>query len=224
MKTIFSIGLLSIVLTLNVVCQNKVVSGKVTAINKYPVKNMEIVAKKAGTIVNTNSLGQYSIVCNENDKLIFNVPGFRQIKKSVKGKDSLNINLHLNESEQNTIINNGYGYVDARDLTTAISSYDVASDKSAVARDIYTLITSKFSSVRFQNGNLYIRGAEIRTINSDTPALYVVNGMIVNDISYISPADVESIEILKDSSAAIYGSRAAGGVVLITLKRGEREK
>ena len=202
--------------------QTKVVKGLVTAFDKYPVKNMKVVAQKAGSIVNTDSLGHFTIVCTKNDKLLFEVPGFKTRRKSVKGKDFIKVTLSLNENERDVLLKDGYGYIDARDLTTSLSNYNVAKDPSATYRDIYSLIQSRFSSVQVRNGKFYIRGGDMRSVNSDTPALLVVDGVIVNDISSINPNDVATVDLLKDSSAAIYGARGAGGVIVISLKRGNK--
>ena len=84
--------------------------------------------------------------------------------------------------------------------------------------DIFDLIRGQFPGVSVANDEVIIRGAS--SINMSSEALYVVDGIITNDISWISPGDVKTIDIIKDSQASFYGSRGANGVVVIELRRG----
>lgn len=115
----------------------------------------------------------------------------------------------------------GYGETSQEALSYAISSVDMEeADKSGYIT-IYDYLEGRVPGVKVvKNGattaSVYIRG--INSVNSSTEPLFVVDGVMVNDISYINPRDVKSVTVLKDASASIYGVRGGNGVILIKLK------
>ncbi len=109
----------------------------------------------------------------------------------------------------------GYGTVRKRDMTTQVGYIDGQSYANASYTDIYELIKGKVPGVQVTGNKILIRG--INSINSDTGPLFVVDGIVVSSIDNIPPQQVKSITVLKGSDASIYGSRGAGGVILITL-------
>ena len=113
--------------------------------------------------------------------------------------------------------NLGYGLqVTDENKTQAVGHVDFEKQNETY-RDIYSYLQGKVAGVVVQGGKVYIRG--INSINSGTDPLFVVDGIAVEDISWINPHDVKSIDVLKDSSAtSMYGVRGANGVILITTK------
>lgn len=111
----------------------------------------------------------------------------------------------------------GYGVeVTDGNKVQAVGHVDVENQKETY-KDIYNYIQGKVAGVVVQGGKVYIRG--INSINSGTDPLFVVDGTAVEDISWINPHDVKSIDVLKDSSAtSLYGVRGANGVIVITTK------
>lgn len=115
----------------------------------------------------------------------------------------------------------GYGETSQEALSYAISSVDMEeADKSGYIT-IYDYLEGRVPGVKVvKNGattaSVYIRG--INSVNSSTEPLFVVDGIMVNDISYLNPRDVKSVTVLKDASASIYGVRGGNGVILIKLK------
>lgn len=114
----------------------------------------------------------------------------------------------------------GYGETSQEALSYAISSVDMEEDKSGYIT-IYDYLEGRVPGVKVvKNGattaSVYIRG--INSVNSSTEPLFVVDGIMVNDISYLNPRDVKSVTVLKDASASIYGVRGGNGVILIKLK------
>jgi len=115
----------------------------------------------------------------------------------------------------------GYGETSQEALSYAISSVDMEeADKSGYIT-IYDYLEGRVPGVKVvKNGattaSVYIRG--INSVNSSTEPLFVVDGIMVNDISYINPRDVKSVTVLKDASASIYGVRGGNGAILIKLK------
>jgi TonB-dependent starch-binding outer membrane protein SusC len=113
-------------------------------------------------------------------------------------------------------VNTGYNYVRKKDLTTHIGSVDGRNRKYSSYSNIFDMIQREFTGVRVSNGSVIIHDA--RNMQGFVPALYVVDGVYVSDISGISPSMVESIQVLKGTSATIYGSRGYGGAVVINTK------
>lgn len=114
----------------------------------------------------------------------------------------------------------GYGETSQEALSYAISSVDMEEDKSGYIT-IYDYLEGRVPGVKVvKNGattaSVYIRG--INSVNSSTEPLFVVDGIMVNDISYLNPRDVKSVTVLKDASASIYGVRGGNGAILIKLK------
>lgn len=121
-----------------------------------------------------------------------------------------------NSARQKTY-NLGYGVeVTDENKVQAVGHLDVEK-QNEVYRDIYSYLQGRVAGVIVQNGKVYIRG--ISSINSGTDPLFIVDGIAVEDISWINPHDVKTIDVLKDSSAtSMYGVRGANGVIIITTK------
>lgn len=122
---------------------------------------------------------------------------------------------------ENDSVNVGYGYVRKKDLTTSVSRLSVSHNEISSYTHIAEYLAGRvpgLSVTKTGSGYRYlIRG--VNTINASNDPLFVVDGMEVMDIDYLNPRDVQSVEVLKDASASIYGTRGACGVILITTKR-----
>jgi len=189
MKQIITV-LTGIFLSSFVLAQNKVVYGKLTTFNTYPVQNIEVTAKKAKTTVTSDSLGQFSIVCFENDVI--------RIKKRLNQIQTLCLLTCF--------------------LLTPNRTGNWQSDMViSIKRISFDLIKGRFSGVTVSGNNVYIRGSG--SFVGPTRALYILNGIETSSIDWISPCEIKSIDILKDSNAAIYGTRGANGVVLINTNK-----
>lgn len=198
--------------------QTRVVHGSLTAFNTYSVQNVEIIAKKAGSRIVSDSLGQFDIVCRENDIIKVKSKAFNPVTKKIGPEtDSLSINLIFVDTRRNREYAVGYGYLAERDLTYAVSNMQQENNEFCVYANIYELIRGRFAGVTISNNAVFIRGPN--SMNSSSEALYVLDGVIVPDIDWITPCSIKSISVMKDGGSAIYGSRGANGVVLIeTIK------
>ena len=138
----------------------------------------------------------------------------RRIERAVR--DS----LRMLEFEQDSV-NIGYGYIRKKSLTTSVSGVEVKDQEIATYSDIGEYLMGRVPGlVVTRNGSSYkytIRG--INSINSGTDPLFIVDGSAVDDISFLNPRDVKSVQVLKDASASIYGTRGACGVILITTRK-----
>lgn len=142
----------------------------------------------------------------------------REIRKiEIAVRDSLN-----RVAAEEELIDVGYGKVKRKHLTTAVSKVDIAEKAVSGYTDIGQFLMARVPGLtvtKTGNGYKYVIRS-VNTIYGNTDPLFVVDGMTVDDISYLNPNDVDHVEILKDaSSAAIYGTQGGNGVILITTKK-----
>lgn len=207
--------------------QEKNVRGVVVDPNDVPVTGANVSVKGTTTGTITDADGNFSID-NVSPSAILVVSYIGYMTREIHVGQQQSFRIVLNEDQQalDEVIVIGYGTMKKSDVTGAIAS--VANDK--IARQPVSNVSSALQglatgiSVTSNSGSpgsastIRIRG--VGTVNDAEP-LYVVDGMPVTDINYLSAADIQSMEILKDASAsAIYGSRGANGVILITTKKG----
>ena len=200
--------------------QTRAVHGTLTAFGQYPVENIKVTSKKGKAATLSDSLGQFDLVCLEEDVIQIRPKTFKKVDRKVGPEtDSVSIDLEFINTQKNRDIAVGYGYVKESDLTAAISQLEQKNDEFCHYKDIYGVIVGRFAGVTVENGEVIIRGRQ--TFYGSGEALYVVDGIVVNSINWIVPCDIKTINIIKDGSAAIYGSRGANGVVIIETKRAE---
>lgn len=200
--------------------QNKVVHGKLTVYNTYPVKNVEVTAKKSKATITTDSLGEFSIVCFEKDVIQIKPKTFKAVNKKVgPGTDSLIINLLFIDSKANREKAVGYGYLNEDDLLYAVAHLEDENNDFCSYANIFDLLRGQFSGVTVSSNQVYVRGGNNSFTAGATHALYVVDGQTTSSIDWIQPCQVKTIDVLKDSNAAIYGTRGGNGVVVITLRK-----
>lgn len=203
--------------------QTKVVTGEFTAYNRYPIKNLKVYSKKGSASTMTDSLGHFALVCKTKDVIKVESEVFSPISIRV-GKDVTDVgrkNLIFIDNPRNRELATGYGYINENDLTFAMSHLDYENNDFCNYNSVYDLFAGRFAGVTVQTvggkTGVYIRG--INSINLSSEALYVVDNIPMENIDYILPCEVKSIDIIKDGAAAIYGARGANGVVIIETKR-----
>ncbi|MVM30944.1 SusC/RagA family TonB-linked outer membrane protein [Spirosoma sp. HMF4905] len=206
------------------------ITGKVTGEKEEPLPGVSVVLKGTTQGTTTDANGKFSLDVAEGAVLIFSFIGYQTTEVAVNGRSSLSIQLQPDQKTLDEVVVVGYGTQRKSDLTGAISS--VSAKDLAKATPINTtdalqgraagVMVSTNSGSPGSEGTIRIRG--IGTVNNNDP-LYVVDGMFVNSINFLSPSDIARLEVLKDASAtAIYGSRGANGVVLITTHKGASGK
>lgn len=213
----------------NVPQKQKKISGVVTDAGGVPVIGANVIEKGMaanGTITDID--GNFKLDVAENSTLLISYIGYNSQEVSVSGRNSITIKLQEDTKALDEVVVIGYGTVKKSHLTGAVSSVSGKDLQANVARSASAALQGRIpgvtvSSPSGQPGegmNINIRG--ISSLSSTTP-LYVIDG-VYGDINMVDPSDIQSIEVLKDASAAaIYGSRAANGVVLITTKGGKLE-
>lgn len=214
--------LVSLAFSLSAMGQIKTVVGKVTALDSIPLIGAEIKVKSTDASVFTDSVGYFRLQCNMNDKLKVTADGF--LAQNVKITDKIRVvvvNLKPKAGQKSRQYEIGYGYVSEADKTSAVANLNENETDFTRYKDMYDLIRSNFSGVQIQNGEILIRSAS--SFNSGSAALIVVDGVISDSdiLRVINPINVKSVNIIKDGSTAVYGSRGANGVVIIETKKGK---
>ncbi|MDP2338129.1 MAG: TonB-dependent receptor [Bacteroidota bacterium] len=209
--------------------QQKSVSGKVTDSSDAGLPGVSVVVKGTtfGSITDTN--GNYSISnLQENSSLQFSFIGMKTLTIVVGNNVTINVILEEETIGIDEVVAIGYGTVKKKDLTTAVSTVKMDDTEKKSMANLTQAIQGKVAGVSIiqasgkPNGNFSIQIRGATSISSSNNPLYVVDGMPTDDIQFINPSDIESMQILKDaSSCAIYGARAANGVILISTKRGQ---
>ncbi len=204
---------------------NKVVYGQTLTLNDLPVSGITITAKKAKSSTVSDSLGNFVIVCNDNDHLKFNAKVFRNktVKINAKTPDTLRVSLNFENTEKNVDVAIGYGYIQEKYRTQAVE-YSKGNIDYCSYSNIYDILRNHFPTLQvLRDGCVIIRGPS--SMYASNCALYIVDGIKTDDIDYITPCQVKEISVLKDASAAaIYGCESANGVILINLKKGDNSK
>jgi len=202
------------------------VTGIVTDSQGQVLPGVNVYEKKTKKGVVTDANGRYSITVQDNATLMFSYVGFTTKEVSVGNRTIMNITLASESNDLNDVVVIGYQKIRKSDVTGAISSVKAAELNltsptvgQALVGKVAGVQVSQTSGAPYSGTKIRVRG--IGSINASSDPLYVIDGYPSGNNVSINPEDIESIDILKDAaSAAIYGSRASGGVVMITTKRG----
>jgi len=190
-----------------------------------------IIIKNTSNGASTNIDGLFKLQnVSSSDTLVITYLGYQTLEITVENKSYFTINLQSKTSELDEVVVVGYGRQKKREITGAISRVTDKTIKEIPILTVEQALQGRTAGVQVTNQSgqpgdeptVRIRG--IGTTGNATP-LYIVDGMAVSGIDYLNPGDIESMDVLKDAStAAIYGARAANGVVLITTKSGKAGK
>lgn len=212
--------------------QDLVITGTVSdATGPLPGVNV-MVKGQAGVGAVTDFDGNYSIeVSDENAILAFSYIGFETQEVPVNGNNIINVTLEASASNLSEVVVLGYTSRKRGELTGSVSTVDSETMENTANKDLEKslagrvpgLIVSDRGGYPGSTGdvNLLIRGKS--TLGNNSP-LILIDGITAGSFSHLSPQDIESVSVLKDGAAAIYGARAANGVILITTKRGKQGK
>ncbi|MDF1574781.1 MAG: TonB-dependent receptor plug domain-containing protein [Bacteroidales bacterium] len=199
--------------------QTRALQGKLTAYNSFPVMNVEVSSKKAKATTMSDSLGNFSIVCQEKDVIMIKPKGFQPVNEKVSADtDTLKINLIFIDTKKNRELAVNSGYMTETNLNYAVANLQEENNDYCKYSDILSLLRALGSGITVSNGGVItIRGGNTSFSGMDQ-ALIVVDGQPTTSIDWIQPCNVRSVNVLKGSDAAIYGSRAGNGVVVITTR------
>ncbi len=213
--------------------QQKSVSGKVTDENGEPLPGVTVLIKGTTNGTVTNFDGEYTLAnIPEDATLHFSFVGMKSQEVVVGSQTTVDVTLVVEAIGIEEVVAIGYGTVKKSDLTGSVGSIKAEDIEVQRVARIDQALQGRISGVQVTSASgapgsgvsIRIRGGN--SIQSSNEPLFVVDGFIGGgDLNSINPSDIESLEILKDASAtAIYGSRGANGVVLITTKRGNKAK
>ncbi|WP_346319955.1 TonB-dependent receptor [Chitinophaga sp. YIM B06452] len=217
--------------TLTVQAQRASITGKVTSgADRVPGVSVRIKHSNQGTLTDQN--GQFTLQAAVGDTLVFNHISYAALEMPVKNHSPLEISLVANSQNVSEVVVVGYGTQKKATLTGSISTVKGADIVKSPQPNLSNSLAGRFSGLIANNrsgepgydgSNMYIRGLAT-TGNNDV--LVVVDGVPgqIGGLQRLDPNDIESVTVLKDASAAVYGSRAANGVILITTKKGKTGK
>jgi len=212
----------------NIQVQAVKITGTVTDEKGLPLPGVSVKVKGTTSGIITDGNGKYAITVNDSKAVLeFTFLGFTKQEVNINGRTEINIKLQEAQTALNEVVVIGYGTVKRSDLTGAVASVKGSDIKAQGVSDVTKALQGKMPGVTIEAAGgdpgsgtrILIRG--VGTLGNSAP-LYIVDGVQVASINNLNQADIESIDVLKDASAAaIYGSRAANGVVLVTTKLGK---
>ena len=218
-----------IIASIPMMAQNRhTVTGVVTDENSVPFAGVAVMVDGTNIGGMTDAAGTYEIKADPNETIVFSCIGYKEQRIVAGNSSTINVRMELDLNLLDETVVIGYGVARKRDVTGSIAN--VKGDQIIKAQNFSALesLRGKASGVTILNAStqgfaaprVIIRGTA--TINASSDPLYVVDGVAMEDFSLANPNDIESIEVLKDASAAaIYGARGANGVILVTTKRGD---
>ena len=213
--------------------QSGAVKGKVLDELGEPIIGANIVEKGTTNGTITDIDGNYTLTLNDLKKAVlqFSFIGYNTLEEGVKGRKTVEVKLAPSVVNLGEVVAIGYGTQTRKEITGSVANVSEENFNKGITRDASDLLQGKVAGLTITSGSGDVtRSSQIRlrgtsTLQNDQGPMIVIDGVPGGDMSTVSPTDIESISVLKDaSSAAIYGSRAAGGVILITTKRGSGSK
>ncbi|MEO5600749.1 MAG: SusC/RagA family TonB-linked outer membrane protein [Cyclobacteriaceae bacterium] len=210
--------------------QSRTVSGKVTSADDGTgIPGVNVVEKGTNNGTATDVDGNYSLNVGDNSTLVFSFVGYTGQEVNAGTQTSINIALESDVTSLSEVVVVGYGTQEKKEITGSVVSLDSKDFNKGNINDPTQLLQGKVAGLSIYNkggdpnANPVIRLRGLSTVGSNVQPLVVVDGVLGASLDNIDPNDIESINVLKDgSAAAIYGSRGSSGVILVTTKKGSR--
>lgn len=236
-RDLFLLSLLCLGITQSLLAQNVIVKGKVTDEKGEMIPGASVTVKGSQQGTLTDAEGVYSIDVAGNATLVFSFLGYLKEEVAVSNRSTIDVSLKTDTKALEEVVVVGYGTQRKVETTGSIASVKAEDLVQTPVANIAQGLQARVAGVQInQNsgspgGNISVRIRGTNSINGSSEPLYVIDGIQISNgggitdvspLSTINPNDIESVEVLKDASAsAIYGARAANGVILITTKRGK---
>ncbi|MBJ7882920.1 SusC/RagA family TonB-linked outer membrane protein [Gelidibacter salicanalis] len=215
---------------ISAIAQTSTVSGTVSD-KQSPLPGVNVIVKNVAKGTTSDFDGNYSLSdLNATDIIVFSYIGYKTQEIAVGNQTTINVTLIEDAASLDEVVIVGYGTSNKRELTGSVGTIKGEAMTTTVAGNPTSALQGKLTGIQVENpggkpgakGNVFIRG--VNSLSNADP-LYIVDGLFVNDMSYVNPQDIENISVLKDAAAAaIYGSRAANGVVLIKTNHGIKNR
>jgi len=216
-----------LLLTFNIFAQ-RTITGTVTGPDKKPVVGASVIVKGTSVGTTTNEQGIFSIAVPANhDVLIFTYVEYELNEVTITG-NTVNVTMKEKDITQNEVVVTGYGTQRRTNVTGAVSSVNSKTINEYPVLSVAQALQGRVPGVTVTNNgspgtDAIVRIRGISSISFASDPLYVVDGFPTGNLSTIDTRDIETVDVLKDASAAaIYGSRATSGVIMITTKKGSR--
>lgn len=214
------------------IAQTNPLTGVVTdAQSGIPIAGATVLVQGTQRGTATDFDGNYTLDVSANDVIVVSYIGYKTLSIPVEGRTAIDVNLSEQASELGEVVVTGYTSKKKSDVTSSVATVDSEELTDVVAPNVSTMLQGKAPGVQIVQGSgqpgstpsINIRG--LSSINGNVAPLWVVDGMIMHTTPNINPVEISSISILKDASAtALYGSRGANGVIVVTTKQGESGK
>jgi len=215
--------------TLTASAQQVKVTGTVTDPGGEPLVGVSVKAGSTGAITDID--GKYSVEVASSGSISFSYVGFETIMEKVNGRKTINVTLKEKNDVLNEVVVIGYGTMDKKELTSAISHVGEKDFLTISSLDPSMMIQGKVAGVSITNtgagdpnnqASIQIRGVSSRS--AGLGPLVVIDGVPGGNLTNINPNDIASFDILKDGAAsAIYGTRGSNGVIVVTTKKGTKD-
>ena len=200
--------------------QDRAVHGVINTLDSIPLIGVEIQVRSTKQSFLTDSLGKFTVICNKEDKLRIKANGFYDQKVRIEGTVKLlAINLKIKPGVKQRKYAIGYGYVTEENRTNAVSNLNTGDTRFSRFSNMYDLVRSM--GVQVSNGQVIIRGT--KSFQGNSAALIIVDGIIMDSgvLSTLRPIEIQNVDVIKDATSSIYGSRGANGVLLIETLKGK---
>ena len=216
---------MAFIFTAAVMGQDVTITGTVSD-SEGPLPGVNIIQKGTSNGVTTDFDGNYSISVPSDAILVFSYIGYTTQEIALTGSSTLDVVLTADAQALDEVVIVGYGTSNKRELTGSVATIKKEAIVNVVASNPTTALQGKLVGVQVESfggqpggsANVFIRG--VNSLSNAAP-LYIVDGLFVDNMDYINPNDIQDISVLKDAAAsAIYGARAANGVVLIKTNHG----
>ncbi|MGI8635774.1 MAG: SusC/RagA family TonB-linked outer membrane protein, partial [Segetibacter sp.] len=205
-------------------------SGKVVGPNNEPISGATVSVKGTNIATQTNAEGTFTISApNDRSTIVVTNVGYENAEMTSTGSGTLNVSLKPTNATLSEVVVTGYTSQAKKDITGSVAVVNVKELLANPGSNIQNLLQGRAAGVTVGTSGVPGAGANVRihgysTFGNNAP-LYVVDGARVGAITELNPNDIESMQVLKDASAAsIYGSAAAGGVIIITTRKGKSGK
>lgn len=226
-----ALSIFAFIVSISAFAQQMTVTGVVTDETDQPLMGVGVFEKGTSNGITTDIDGKYSIKVSKTAVLVFSYISYTEQEVSVAGKKEINVKLLPDNNLLDEVLVIGYGTMKRSDLTGAISSVNEKNLRNFKTASVVEALGGQIAGVNITSADgtpgagfdVKIRG--VGTVNGSYAPLYIVDGFEVDNIDFLANQDIQSVEVLKDASAsAIYGARAANGVVLVTTKSGREGK
>ena len=204
------------------------VTGKVIDENGDAIPGASVIVKGTTTGTITDFDGAYTLNVSDDAVLVFSFVGYQTTEQAVGARSVIDVNMASDLVALEEIVVVGYGTQERKEITSSVASISSENFNKGAVQDPTQLLQGKAAGLTISrpggdpNENFTIRLRGLSTVGAQTEPLIVIDGVIGGSLNSVDPTDIESIDILKDgSAAAIYGTRGSSGVILITTKKGK---